>query len=441
MRWRGLLTMSLLGWLLCASVPGAHAQPLRADAEAIAMAAARQPNSAYTLPPAKLAEAIRYSRDRTALEFAGEGWQMLVLLGLLATGAAARMRDTAVRRSRNRWAQGFLVTGLLLLALTLLDLPLAMAGHQVSVQYGQSVQHWGSWFGDRAKSFVLSWLVGGLLVLLLFAVIRRSPARWWLWFWAPAMACVLFGVLVAPVVVDPLFNHFEPLAQTHPALVEQLERVVHHAGMSIPPDRMFLMRASDKVTGLNAYVTGIGASERVVVWDTTIAHATPDEIALIFGHEMGHYALDHIWKGLAFTAVLLLVLFFLGFHAVRWLIARFGGRWGVPAQDDWAALPVLVLVLLVLSFLSEPLDNAVSRADEHAADVYGQEAVHGIVADPRQVGQRSFQALGAQSLDDPSPNAFVVFWTYSHPPIAERAAFAAAYDPWAPGMQPRYFHR
>ena len=438
---RGVMgIMTVAGVCLLASAFAAGA-PTVGDAEALALAAARAPNTAYTLAPAVLERAIHYSHATDALGFVAPLWRLGVLLAFLATGAAARMRDLAVRTSRHRSIQGYLFTLLLLLVLSLMMLPLGMLGHHLAVEYGQSVQGWDSWFADRAKSSLLELAVGGLLVLLLFAVIRRWPRQWWLTFWAPAVALSVFGVLLEPVLVDPLFNHFEPLAKADPALVSRLEQVVDRAGVNIPPDRMFLMRASDKVTGLNAYVTGIGASKRVVVWDTSLAHASPDEIALIFGHEMGHYALNHIWKGLAFTAVLLLVLFFGGFHLTRWAIGHFGQRWGVPSEGDWAALPVILFALLALAFLSEPLDNAVSRVEEHAADVYGQEAVHGIVADPQMVGQRSFQTLGAQGLDEPHPNPLVVFWSYSHPPIAERAAFAQAYNPWTPGMQPKYFRR
>ncbi len=421
----------------------AEAQSSATAAKTVATSAGQTPvpqgQAAYSLPPELLRKARTYARERATLFFTGEAWSLLVLAGVLALGLAVRMRRFAVTLSGNRWVQGLTYSFLLLLLVTVLALPFGMVSHHLAVVYGQSVQGWGSWFGDALKSFVLTFLVGGLLVMLLFRLIRRSPERWWLWLWVALLPFLVLGVFVAPVLIDPMFNHFEPLARADPALVARLERVAAKAGVSIPPDRMFLMRASDKVTGLNAYVTGIGASKRVVVWDTTLARATPDEIALIFGHELGHYVLNHIWKGLLFTAALMLVGFFVGALLLRWLLARFGRRWGVLGQDDWAALPAILLVFTAINFLLMPVVNAYSRMDEHHADVFGQEVVHGIVPDPQRVGQRSFDLLGRESLADPHPNPFVVFWTYSHPPIASRAAFAASYNPWQPGREPRYF--
>jgi Zn-dependent protease with chaperone function len=202
---------------------------------------------------------------------------------------------------------------------------------------------------------------------------------------------------------------------------------------------MSLMRASAKTTGLNAYVTGLGPSKRVVVWDTSIQKATPDEILFIFGHETGHYVLGHIWATIEFLAVLLLFEFYLGYRGLRWLIRRYGAAWGVGSQNDWVALAALMLVFSVLSFASEPIVNGYSRAHEHAADVYGQEAIHGIVADPQTTAQQAFQLLGETSLVDPNPNRFVELWTFSHPSISSRVAFAATYNPWLPGQHPKYF--
>jgi Zn-dependent protease with chaperone function len=407
--------------------------------EALALRQAAVDRTAYRLPPEKLKPAQELFRARTLLHFVGEGWGILQLVLLLALGVPARIRNVAENLTKNRWGQGFVFVFLFLMAITLLNASLRVYGHHVAVAYGLSVQGWGSWVWDQLKGFLLTWLVASLLVMMLFWMIRKSPKHWWFWFWIPTMAGVLFGVFISPIVVDPLFNKFEPLQQRDPALVAELEKVVARSGVSLPPDRMFFMQASRKVTSLNAYVTGFGPSKRLVLWDTTIAAATPDELSGVFGHELGHYALDHIVRGLLFTAVLLLVAFFLGQKITQWLLSRYGARWRIRSQNDWAFVAVLALVLNVLNFFSEPIDNAFSRSIEHAADVYGQEAIHGIVADPQTTTQQGFQKLGETSLDDPASHPFVDFWTSSHPSTAERAAFAAAYNPWTAGRHPKYF--
>jgi STE24 endopeptidase len=443
--WGLELTSLRIALLLLLALFGGAAPQARAlqttPAEAQALREAATDHTAYTLPAEKLRLARALFRTRTTLHFVGEGWGMLQLVLLLALGVPARMRDFVERVSKSRWVQCSLFVLLFLLAITVLDAPLRVYGHHTGLAYGLSVQGWGSWVWDQVKSFLLSWIVTSALVMMLFWVIRLSPKRWWFWFWVPTMVAVLFGVFLEPVLVDPLFNKFEPLQQHDPALVQQLERVVARSGVSLPPERMYFMRASSKVTDLNAYVTGFGPSKRLVLWDTTIAAATPDELAGIFGHELGHYALHHIVLGLLFSAVVILAGFFVGQRVAQSMLLRFGARWGIRSQHDWAFLAVLLLVLNALTFLSEPIDNAVSRAMEHAADVYGQEAIHGIVADPQRTTQQGFQRLGETSVDDPTPHPFVEFWSYSHPSIARRAAFAAAYDPWTEGRHLKYFQR
>ncbi len=436
MSFRGVLFLLIVCSVMMATPVRAHGET---EAEAQAFRNAAQDRTAYVLPPEKLKLAKKLFRARTTLHFLGEGWGILQLVLLLALRVPATMRDAAKSLTKSRWGQCFAFVFLFLLLITLLNAPLRLYGHHIAVVYGLSVQGWGSWVGDQGKSFLLAWLVGGLLVMVLFWVIGRSPRHWWFWFWIPTMIAVLFGVFLSPILIDPLFDKFEPLQQHDPSLVAQLEKVVARSGVSLPPDRMFFMRASNKVTSMNAYVTGFGPSKRLVLWDTTIAAATPDELASVFGHELGHYALHHIVSGLLFSAVGLLVVFFVGQRMTWWLLGRYGARWRVRSQNDWACLAVLVLVLNVLSFVSEPFDNAVSRSIEHAADVYGQEAIHGIVADPQTTTQQGFQKLGENSLDDPTPHPFVEFWMYSHPSIASRAAFAAAYNPWTVGQHPKYF--
>jgi STE24 endopeptidase len=402
--------------------------------------AAAVPKLVYTLSPDQLERARSLYHWRTALDFGSTVWSLLVLLAVLNFRWAAGLGEWAGSVTYKPWLQGFCFAPAILLVLSLLHLPLAILGHHISLSYGQSVQGWGSWFVDWGKAVMLDLLAGTVVLAVLFALIRNS-SRWWLWLWLVSLPMQLVVVFVLPLVIDPLFNHFEPLAQTQPALVEQLERVVARTGVSIPPSRMFLMRASEKYTSSNAYVTGFGASRRVVVWDNTIKSSPPDETLLVFGHELGHYVLHHIERGLVMGAAISLFFLWIGSHLARFLVRRYGARWHIVSLEDWAATAVLLLVLAILSFLAEPIGNSISRMQEHQADVFGIEVVHGIVADPQKVDAESFQRLGEQSLEYPYPSPFVVVWTYTHPTNAAREAFATNYDPWQPGGHPRYFSK
>ena len=432
-----VLTASLTG---CASETTAeHAANVYA-AQELAAAPPHGNLPDYSLSPADLAKARNLSTVYETLHFGGRIWEIVSLLFLLSLGAIAWMRDTAVKVSTNRWAQGYLFLLLFLLASAILTLPLDLYGHHLSLRYGLSVQSWPSWFGDQAKSFALTWLIGGLLLMLLFWIIRKLPRTWWFAFWCVSIPIVLFGIFVAPYI-EPIFFNYEPLAKTNPALVAQLEQVVEKGRMNIPPERMFLMKASAKLTTLNADVEGFGASKRVVVWDTTITKMTPDEIVMVFGHESGHYVLGHIGSTVVFTFAILFVTLYLGFLFVRWALTKFGVRWGITSPNDWAALAILLLAFSLFGTLLEPLENSYSRMHEHAADVYGQEAVHGLVRDPQATAVGAFNVLGKTSLADPNPSPLYEFWTYSHPSIGRRAAFGKAYNPWIPGMEPKYFKK
>ncbi|MBS1814150.1 MAG: M48 family metallopeptidase [Acidobacteria bacterium] len=396
---------------------------------------------AYSLSGDKLEKAIRVSRIRSAMHFASVGWGIAALLILLGLGVPARIRDWAVGTGRNIWLQALIFVPLFMLLISLIDLPLDMYMHHINLRYGLSVQGWGAWLWDITKSFLVGMVLTYFPAVFIKWRLNRGPSSWWLWTWIVSIPFVVFMIFIAPVVLDPIMNKFEPLQPSQPALVQKLEQVVARGGLEIPPSRMFLMKASLKTTQLNAYVTGIGASKRVVVWDTALQKASEDQILFIFGHEMGHYVLHHIPKTVAFICALLLVMYFAGDRVLRWAIRHYGARWRFTAPNDWVALVVLMLAFSVFGFLMEPAINAYSRHNEHEADVYGMEAIHGIVRNPQQAAQSSFQLLGETSLVDPHPNAFVVFWSSSHPSIAARAEFAAHYDPWQPGKQPQFFKK
>jgi Zn-dependent protease with chaperone function len=410
-----------------------------AMAQSAAPAPTPQPKQVktYTLPPEKLAKAIAYSRAKNGLHFIAFAYSVAVLVVVLVWQVAPRFRDWAQAASRRRIVQACIFVPLLFLTLDVLNLPVSLYDQHLSLQYGQSIQGWGSWFWDWTKGELIEFVIASVLIWILYGVIRRSARRWWFYFWLASIPIVVFLQFLAPVVIAPLFYKFEPLAAKQPALVAEVEKVTARGGLAIPRDRMFEMKASEKLNSLNAYVAGIGASKRVVVWDTTLQKMTTPQTLFVFGHEMGHYVLGHVFVLIVVLCLLFLIFLYAGFLAMQRIISRAGKRWNIPAVDDWASLPLLLLVVTAVSFVMEPALNSFTRVLEHNADVYGLEVIHGIVPDAPQAAAQAFQILGEVSLSDPDPGAFIKFWLYDHPGVAERVRFAAEYDPWATGT-PKY---
>jgi len=391
--------------------------------------------SAYTLPP----ELYKKARDRSGITFrlalVGFVYGLIVLWIILHWKIGAKYRDWAERVSSGQFLQMLVFSPLLLLTIAIFTLPLDIYGEVVEKQFGISVQGWGSWAGDWIKAEIISVILGTILIYGLYSVIRRSARRWWFYFWLVALPIGIALFFITPWVIDPLFHKFEPLQQKDPALTAALEKMVQRAGEDIPPERMFWMGAGEKTTALNAYVTGIGASKRMVVWDTTIAKMNTPQIVFVMGHETGHYVLQHIPKGITFFAVLLLILFYIGYRLIGSILARWGAGWGIRGLDDWASLPVLMLLLSVFLFVTNPIGSAFSRHVEHQADQFGLEVTHELTPDSGQVAAQAFQILGEVDLADPEPNPAAVFLFYDHPTIPDRVQYSLHYDPWANGGQ------
>lgn len=432
----GLLAAMVSPHLLLAQAAPAPGTPTQSQTATPGPSGGQQ---AYSLPPEKLAKAIALSRIRNILDFTGSIWGIVFLWLLLATGAWAGIEAWAQRRAGSRWVQGVLFFFAFIILTTLASLPLDLIGQHYSRAYGISVQSWPSWFGDAAKSLGVA-LVFGTLVLLLFNwIVRRWPRRYWFGAWVATLPILVLVIFLEPLIIDPLFNKFEPLELHHAALVAQLEKVVARTGINIPPNRMYLMKASAKYNGINAYVTGIGASKRYVMWDTATDRLPDDEVLFVFGHESGHYVLHHIPKMLAGFAIGLFFVYWGCAGLASWMVRRFGARWHVTELSSRTGFVVLLFVVSIAGFVLEPAGNAFSRHFEHEADVYGQEAIHGIVADPQKTAVSAFNHLGEAWLEDPHPSPFIEFWLYSHPSVQSRANFAAHYNPWANGGHGRFF--
>lgn len=401
---------------------------------------------AYHLSADKLAKAVAISRIRNIMDIVNGLWGIAVLWILLASGILARIESWTKGLTQRRWLQGVIFFALFIVISSLASLPLAWFSQSKEKSFDVSVQSWGSWLGDQAKSLALSLVIAIPILLLFNWIVKRWPRRYWLGIWVVTVPILVFLIFISPLL-EPIFNKFEPLETHHAALVAELEKVVARTGINIPPNRMYLMKASEKYNGINAYVTGVGATKRYVMWDTATDRLPDDEVLFVFGHESGHYVLKHIPKLIIGMSAGLFFVYWACAALSAWLARRFGGQWkldGLAAENPLASRTGFVVLLFAISiagFFLEPVQNTFSRHFEHQADVYGQEAIHGIVADPQRTAVSAFNHLGEAWLEDPAPSPFIEFWEFNHPSVQSRANFAEHYDPWANGGHGEFFQK
>jgi Zn-dependent protease with chaperone function len=356
--------------------------------------------------PDRMRMAVELRTQTEILHFVEAGWEIAVLALLLSLGVAARLR--------RRGHSDFVVITAILAIVAAAELPAALYRHSLSLRYGLSIQGWDSWLMDWVKGTALAGIIAVPLIAGGYALARRVR-EWWMWAWAATVAVMVITTFVLPVVVEPMFNKFRPLGERHPELVPKLEQVGAAAGVPIPPERMFEMDASAKGRTVNAYLTGFGATKRIVLWDTTIATLTPAQIQTVFAHEAGHYVLSHVPKGLAVASAALLLLII--------ALNRFLGRDAATS----ASLPKALLFLSVIGFLAEPAGNAYSRWQEHEADVFELKTMYSLVPDEGRNSASVDLVMADINLEHPRPNPFVVWWLYDHPPSGERMRFALQY--------------
>lgn len=426
---------------LIAPLPGAVARPPNAQTQASPATAQTNPPKAEErtpLPSAVRERAVRYSRRQYAIYFGGVALDLTIYAALWLCGFGVWLRNLADRLSRRLIIQCLVFVPIFWIVAGLIRFPLDYyAGYAVEHRFDLSTQDFASWLADWGKALGLTVLAAIVVVWILYRVIRRSPRRWWVWFWLITLPLALLLMFGEPYVIEPLFYKFTPLEETHPALTARIEEMLHRAGISIPESRIYKMNASSKTRALNAYVSGIGGSKRVVVWDTTLQEMTPDETLAVLGHETGHYVLHHIIKEFVLDELVALGAFLLGFILVGWAVRHWGPRTQTASAGDLASLPVLMLILTALLFVASPLYCGISRHYEHQADQYGLELSYGVVPNPNAAMVGAFRVLAKADLADPDPNPFIRFWIFTHPPLEKRIRFAQRYHPWIEGKPMR----
>jgi len=363
---------------------------------------------------AQIERARDYRSGQRWLLVAGIGAQGAVLVAL-ALGRPRFARE-ALERVGVRPVLGAAAAGAgLSVTLALVALPPDVWAHERSVDAGLSTQSLGAWFGDVAKSVGISALLAAVGAALLIALMRRFGSRWWVPGAAGVVAVAAIFSWLAPVVLAPIFNRFEPLPEASEARAEVLE-LGREGGVDI--GEVYSVDASRRSNALNAYVGGLGPTKRVVLYDTLLDRAQAGELRSVVAHELGHVSNNDIPRGIGFIAIVAP----LGLLFVREVGDGLAKRSGAAPRTA-AALPGYVLGIALASFVINVPGNQLSRAVERSADSYALE----LTADPRALIELQ-QRLTADNVSDPDPPDAVTFLLGTHPPAVERIGAALAYE-------------
>jgi STE24 endopeptidase len=380
--------------------------------------------------PEPTSKALEYYRSSNVL------WAVDTLLGLLipavflATGLSARIRDVSFRIGR-RWLPSVALYAILFVWISAaLTLPLAYyEGFVREHAYGLSSQSLQKWASDWVKGAVISGIGLGLVLWIPYVLLRRSPKRWWLYTGLATLPLATFVLVISPVWIDPMFNRFGRMKDR--ALEQRILTLAARAGIS--RSRVFEVNKSEDTKTVNAYVTGLGTTKRIVLWDTTLRKLGPDQVAFVVGHEMGHFVLHHVLAAIILVTVLVTAALYAVHRLAHKLIFKFSERFGFSRLSDVASFPLLVLLAGAVSFVVSPAVFAFSRHQEHEADRFGLELTR-----DNHAAATAFVRLQEENLTVPRPGWLFLLLRASHPPLGDRVDFANRYRPWECGRPPRY---
>jgi Zn-dependent protease with chaperone function len=376
--------------------------------------------------PQPTTEALAYHHGQDMFWLADQALGFLLPAVILVTGWSAGIRTWAGRVTGGRWYPTLVLYAAIFVVISaIVELPLTYERDYVFAHaYDQSNQTMGKFIHDQGFGLVVQVIIVALVIWIPFLLIRRSPKRWWLWSTAALTPVMIAGIVLAPIFISPVFNTFTPLPDGD--LKTRIEAEVARAGLD-HPNILKMDRSTDSKT-FGAYVTGLGSTARIVIYDTALTSLDDREILFVVGHETKHYLLKDVWKLVGIDVVLILVGFFAVDRLARAAIRRWSGPFGFTELSDPAALPLLLIVFGLVSLVATPILNAASRHIEHEADRFGLELTHDNHAAASAFLKRNNEAMGV-----PYPGWLERTFRLDHPSLGDRITFANAYHPWAEG--------
>ncbi len=372
----------------------------------------------YPMSAERKAKMASYSSFKSMWRFVEFFLGLATLSILLFTGLSARFRNWAKKLGPKFFVLWGMVA-LILLADYILNLPFHIyRSFIVENDYGFMNQTFIEWFSEDLLGLALGLIFAVIPAWFLYDLINKTR-KWWLYFSLGSIPFVVLLIVLVPVFIMPMFNKFEPLEDK--VLEQKLLTLAESVGIENPD--LFQVNASKQTTKVNAYVTGMFGSKRIVLTDNIIHNFTHEEIEFVMGHEMGHYVMNHMWHGLAMAIAFLMFCFWITSRTIGGVITKFKARFKFESLGDIASLPLILIFISVLSFIGQPITNGFSRYNEHQSDVYGME----VTTVSGEAAATAFDKLSVFNLSDPDPGDLAEFWFYSHPMIKKRIEFVRSY--------------
>ncbi|NLY68013.1 MAG: M48 family metallopeptidase [Tissierellia bacterium] len=340
--------------------------------------------------------------------------KFLFPLFLLTTGLSNKIVLFAEGKGR-----GLILTALIYVIFfsvidLIISLPTSYGSFLLRHRYGLSNQSIYRWIELILKNFALNTIGLILAACFLYYLMRLSPTRWWLYLGLLAIPIITFIMFISPTYIDPIFNKYTAIEDE--SLREDIKDLLDKAGVG--DANIFVVDKSKDTNTLNAYMTGVFSSKRIVLWDTTINKLERDEIISITAHEIGHYVLGHIWKGIILGGAFAVLLIYLIYKTSTWILINSNGSFGFNKLYSVASLPLLIFVLNFYMFFANPIVNLASRHMEREADAFEIN-----LTKDREAAISTMIKLSEESLSIPRPSKIYKIWYYTHPPVEERIEF------------------
>jgi STE24 endopeptidase len=350
------------------------------------------------------------ARARSDAYFEGGYW--LILLNLLAglamaflllqTGFSKNLRDRIAAIVKLKSLTIAVYAALYTLVTTLILFPLTLwQGYFREHSYGLSTMSMGGWLSEQAIGLVMGMIMAAVFLTIFYAVLRVAKSAWWIWGAGVSVVLLAVAIFVSPVYIDPLFNQYDPMEEGE--LRDDILALAEANG--IPADDVYVFDVSRQSNRITANVNGLFGTTRIALSDTLIDNTDPDEVLSVMGHEMGHYALNHLWEMFIMFAVILAIGFAFTDRVFRFLNNRFGKNWGIDGISDIAGLPLLAASLSIFFFLATPVLNTVIRTNEAEADLFGLNAAR----EPDGFATAALRLAAYRKIDPGSWEEFVFF--------------------------------